>query len=302
MFSMTYSKPAISVIIPTTCEAVRKPLMLRAIDSVLTQTQVDVDLIVVVNGNRVSEEFYEWLEAHPQIRVSRLEKGSLPFAQRHGRSLVEKEYFTLLDDDDELLDFALEKRADLMLRDRQVDVVVSNGYITYDGIQYERHVESFDDAREDPFAALLRRNWLVSCGALFRTSGVPIDCFDGETKFHEWTLLAVRIMLLGRQIAFLDDPTFRKHEETEGSLSKSHEYRESTLGFLKDLQGLDLPLSAKRELRSKIGRTCHAKAVYLRNQGRFWDAWAYHLKSLNSLENWKFLTFSRKLFVSMPKR
>ena len=96
--------------------------MLRAIDSVLTQTQVDVDLIVVVNGNRVSEEFYEWLEAHPQIRVSRLEKGSLPFAQRHGRSLVEKEYFTLLDDDDELLDFALEKRADLMLRDRQVDV------------------------------------------------------------------------------------------------------------------------------------------------------------------------------------
>lgn len=293
------SVPSVSVIIPTTCERGRRSLLCRAIDSVLAQREVDVHLLIVVNGSRVCETLYEELRADGRLQLARLPVGSLPAAQRHGRGLVTKQYFTLLDDDDELLPDALQRRASALAGDPTVDMVVSNGYITYDGATDELHVEHFEFARRDPLVALMRRNWLVSCGALFRSDTVPVDFFDGQTKWHEWTLLAIRILLANRKVAFLDEPTFRKHEEVANSLSKSPAYREAALGFLANLLGFDMPPHVKTELRRKIGRTLHSRAEECRLRGDLTQAWRHHLRSMRYVENWNYLPYTRKLLLPL---
>ncbi|MEX2123333.1 MAG: glycosyltransferase family A protein [Woeseia sp.] len=290
-------RPGVSVIIPTTCEKGRKALLRRAISCVLSQKDVDIELIIVVNGNRVCEELYEQLDADRELKLARLETGSLPAAQRHGRGLVTKEYFTLLDDDDELLPEALRYRSSVLQNDQTIDALVSNGYVTYDGSTDELHVTNFDFARGDPLAALMQKNWLASCGALFRTRTIPFDFFDGVTKYHEWTLLAVRILLADRKLAFLDRPTFRKHEEIDNSLSKSEAYRNSSLEFLRNLLLFDMPRHAKTELKKKIGRTLHSKADACRRRGDLSAAWTYHLRSMSYPDRWRYLLYTRKLLL-----
>lgn len=290
-------RPSVSVVIPTTCESGRRPLLCRAIDSVFSQTDVDIELIVVANGNRVREDLYDELQADRNLRLARLETASLPAAQRHGRSLVTKEYFTLLDDDDELLPGALGNRTRSLQEDCSVDVVVANGYVTYDGSTDELHVKNFDFARVDPLVSLMHRNWLASCGALFRTRTIPIDFFDGVTKYHEWTLLAVRILLANRKLVFLDEPTFRKHEEIDNSLSKSAAYRNSLIDFLTMLLAFDMPTPARNALMKKIGRTLHSKADECRRHGYLTVAWKYHLRSMSYPDGWRYLLYTRRLLL-----
>jgi len=294
--------PGVSVIIPTTGEKSRALLLYRAIESVLPQKNVDLELIIVVNGNRVCEELYDRLRADQRLQLVRRDIGSLPAAQRHGRGLVTKEYFTLLDDDDELLPEALSVRSSVLNEDQSADLVVSNGYVTYDGAKDELHVKDFGFARGDPLAALMQKNWLASCGALFRTRTISIEFFDGVTKYHEWTLLAVRILLANRRVVFLDQPTFRKHEEIAGSLSKSEAYRNSALGFLEGMLSFDMPRHARTELKKKLGRTLHFKADEYRRHGDLRSAWAYHFRSMRYPGSWRYFLYTRKLLLQAGRR
>jgi glycosyltransferase involved in cell wall biosynthesis len=273
----------------------------RALNSVIQQEGVDLELIVVVNGSKVYEPLYSKICSIEKIRVSRLEQGLLPAAQRHGRSLVTREFFTLLDDDDELLPNALRLRSDLMSQQPHADVIASNGYITYDGQKDHLHFDNFHEVQADPFTALMKSNWLSSCGSLFRTRTIPVDFFDGRTKYFEWTLLALTVLEHGRVVQFLDAPTFRKHEEIEGSLSKSDAYRDATIPFLTGLTEHDLPPRVMVELEKKIGRAFHFKSVRCRRKGHFRDAWKYHIHSLRWGGGARYLLYSIKLLVPLRR-
>jgi hypothetical protein len=130
---------------------------------------------------------------------------------------------------------------------------------------------------------------------LFRSNTISVDFFDGKTKYHEWTLLAVGVLLANKKLAFLDSPTFRKHEESVASLSKSTAYRDSSVGFLKNLLTFDMPPPVKRELKKKIGRALHSRSDEYRGRGELGKAWKYHIQSMSYPESWKYFLYTRRL-------
>lgn len=288
----------ISVIIPTTCEARRWDSLKRAISSVTLQENVDVEVIVVVNGTRFDPGCYEELRNMPGLSVVYLEEGNLPRAVKYARSLVTTPFFAFLDDDDEYLPGALWRRLQPLLADETVGYVAANGYSHVDG-RDEQAVTNVEAVQRDPLRALLRENWLASCGGLYRSSSVSSDYFDGKTRYLEWTLLAYKLASSMRMV-FVDEPTYRIHDSPD-SLSKSEAFREAEIGVLNQILALELPADVKNGLRIKMGRAYHSLSNHYRRQGDLKRAWSCHLTSLRYPEGLRYVTYTRRLLPFLPQ-
>ena len=283
----------VSVIIPTTCELRRQASLLRAIQSLHAQQGIDVDVIVVVNGKRYDAGLLDALRARSDVRVHYQEEGSLPAAQRFGRSLVTEEYFAFLDDDDQYLPGALKIRIAPMLTDPALDVVATNGFRGELG--NARYIDDGTAAiNSDPFAAMIRSNWLASCGGLYRSKAIHADYFDGKTKHFEWTLLAFRILFAGHRVLFVDVPTFRVFDSPE-SLSKSLEYQRASAGFIEHLLSFEPPTRIQNALQRRLSAAQHDLSFQFLTLGDFKNAWRFHLKSLMGPRGWRYLPYTRRL-------
>jgi glycosyltransferase involved in cell wall biosynthesis len=287
-------RTAISVIIPTTAQRERAASLRRAIASVRAQENVDLDIIVVVNGPRHDAQLLTELRADPTLRAAFLEEASLPAAHRHGRHLVDRPFFSFLDDDDEYLPGALALRAAAMRSVDAPDVVATNGVWATDGCG--PYIPLTDGVEDDPMAALLRSNWLGSGGALFRTATVGPDIFDGHTRFFEWTMIAFRIALAGLRVRFLDVPTFRM-TETPGSLSRTSAYYEAQPEFLESLLQLTSDSRHRDRIRAKLlGAEHYLAELHCRN-GNLERAWKHHLRSMRGRSGMKHVIFTRRLLL-----
>lgn len=102
-------EPRISVVIPTFDRADELP---RAIDSVLTQQGVDLELLVVDDGS--TDHTPELLAAvgDPRLRVLRQDNRGVSAARNLGIGAARGEFVTFLDSDDEALPGWLEAFAD----------------------------------------------------------------------------------------------------------------------------------------------------------------------------------------------
>ena len=119
---------AVTAIIPTLCEAVRRERLLRAIDSLLDQGYVSVKLIIVVNGDRYDSSLFVELQKMTELRLHALSEPNVAAARRAGRELVDTEFFCFLDEDDVYLPGALRKRLAPLLEDPVLDAVVKSEY------------------------------------------------------------------------------------------------------------------------------------------------------------------------------
>src|SRR5262249_24461870 len=146
----------------------------------------------------------------------------------------------------------------------------------------------------EPLQALLRRNWLASCGAAFRSATVTLDYFDGETRYCEWTLLAFRLAM-NLSLKFLDVPTFRIHA-TPHSLSKSTRCLTDEIVAIDKMLAIKPPVSLLPVLTRLRCAALHAVADFHREQGNYRLAWKFHLDSIRHPHGWKHLLFTRKLF------
>ncbi|MBC7484536.1 MAG: glycosyltransferase family 2 protein [Rhizobacter sp.] len=282
----------VTVIIATTCEALRWPSMQRAIASVLTQADVSPQILVVVNGRRFDEEHYNELRHMTGLKVVYHEEGSAPLAQRIGRSLVCTPFFAFLDDDDEYLPGGLKARLAPLMADEALDGVASQGVRVVDGAD-QPFLISTVAVHRDALRALASYNWLASCGGLFRTRSVSLDYFDGCSRYLEWTLLAYKLAST-RRLVFIDTPTFRIHDSPQ-SLSKSPLYRHGEIDMLQTVLQLDLPADVKASVRIRLGKAHHGLSDFYRLQHRMSLAWRHHLKSLRYPEGWRFISYTRKI-------
>ena len=287
-------RPAIAVIIATSCEAKREAAIWRAIDSALTQGDVTVELIVVVNGARFDRSLLDRLRSHPRLAVHYREEGSYPAAVAHGRTLVATEFFAYLDDDDEYLPGALRTRAAPMLEDPAIDFVATTGYLNSgagDVIAYRPRANLEQEALKE----LLRANWMQPCGHLFRSSSVTLDYFDAKTKYYEWTLLAFKLAMT-RRLRFLDVPTYRKHDSPE-SLYKSPAVTEGAVAASELMMALDTSHQVRGRLIELRAGALHATSDSYRLSGDYWRAWRFHLRSLRHRAGWKHLAYTRYLLL-----
>lgn len=288
---LSTASPAISVIIPTTCERNRWESLKRAIAGVLTQEGVTAQVIAVVNGNRYDPDCFEELKRMDRVTVLYQQIGSAPMAQTAGRKSVRTPFFAFLDDDDEFLPQALSTRLKPLMTDPQLDFVVTDGYRVVRG--GEQLAVGKRLVKDDPLSTLCEKNWMASCGGLFRTSTVTEQYFSDPVPYMEWTYLAFRLTISLR-MCWLDTPTYRINSSVV-SLSKSNAYINSEIGTLKRILALPLPPHIRRAVQIKIGRTYHTFAENSRRQGQRREAWRFHLESLLQPGGWRYLAYSRKL-------
>lgn len=287
--------PQVSVIIPSAGAAARSQSLFAALDSVQGQAGVTVRPIVVLNGNTFSPELLDRLRARPGVQVDQVPEAGLPRAIRRGRELVATEYFCFLDDDDLYLPDTLQLRTGFLAEHPDHDCVVTNGWRS--GPQGRRPaIEGFAGVAAAPVEVLMTRNWLASCGGLFRASTITPDFFDPHQKYFEWTLIAFKLALRVR-VGFLDVPTYVIHE-TEGSLSASVNSRLEEPAFVQRLVALDPPASVRRLLSEKLGRSHHSLSVFHLSAGEKRKAWQHHVASLFTRGGLKYLTFTRKFLLS----
>ena len=283
----------ISVILPTTATAARLQSLNRAIESVLSQQDVTVDLIVVANGPRCDPEILDSLAKRSDVRLVYAEQGSYPAALRLGRGLVDAPFFAEIDDDDALLPMALATRLHHIALDPRVDVVITNGILRRNG-RDTVGIRNIDSCRTDPLRRLMDDMWLVPCAALYRTETVTPDFFETIPPAMEWTYLGT-LLSLKRKIVFVDTPTFVYNRDTSDSLSRSKHYFLSTPDAMKRLMELELPSEIRALVRKKHVQSLHAASDLELMEGNVAEAWKWHLRTLIHPYGWRYLTYTRHL-------
>jgi glycosyltransferase involved in cell wall biosynthesis len=285
----------VSIIVPTLGCRERASGLIRAIDSAVAQQGARGIPLVVVNGGAAAPEVLAHLRGRTDIRLTMLDEANLPAALRAGRALVDTPFFSVLDDDDDLLPGALRTRLDALEAAADADVVVTSGYLEGFG-RREVNIADFARTEADPLRMLLVQHWLPPCAGCFRTTAVTTDFFAAIPRYREWTYLALRLALALR-IRFVNRPTFVYRTDTPDSLSKSRAYCLAGAAAIARMLELDLPADVRATLRARLAGDLHSASVCELDGGRYGAAWRWHFKSVAHPSGWRYLPFARRLLL-----
>lgn len=286
--------PLVSVIIPTMASLEREKLLLRAICSIRASSLAPIRIIVVINGERFDLSIRDWLQAQPDVDIEWVLAASAPGAILKGRECVHTEFFSTLDDDDEYLPYTMERKISLLRANPKADVLISNAYISSTGGD-RLFYQNLSEVASDPLIFLLRRNWLTSGNALFRTTTIGLPYFHDYHPYAEWTWLAFRLALDRKCIVILNDAVCR-HHDTHGSLSKTQEYLGSYIPLFQRMLKCAPPHRVAKMIRRKISASYHDASVSALDTGRLREAWRQHLYSLIQTGGLRYLPYTRHLF------
>ncbi len=293
--------PRVSVIVRTRASSERKDMLRRALDSILAQRGVEVEPIVVLNSNNAYDpEVLTWLRDDPRIVWDALPKAAKAEATLRGRLLVTGEFFAFLDDDDELYEDSLARRVEELLADPSLDCIATNGeYVTTDGIRAvftdTKHFE-----RDYCMSVLQRKNWMASCGAVFRSASIGPLYFEALTPHCEWTLVAFRIAM-ERNVRFIDSWTYRIND-TADSQSKLRSYVETIPDVFADMLRWTKHRKYVRPIKLARAKAYFRAAAYNRVRGDMARAW--QLLKKNALESpygWMYLPYALLLVFRVRK-
>jgi glycosyltransferase involved in cell wall biosynthesis len=285
----------VSVIIPTLATRERAKYLLRAIDNIVSQTDVICIPIIVVNGLSYDREFFYHLNQREDVRLFYREEASQPAAIKIGRELVNTPYFAIMDDDDLLLPHAMITRLKGFRANPHIDVVVTNG-ILHDHGHEVVNIEDFSEFQNDPLNGFLKRNWLLTGSALFRTATVPSEFFDGMPQYLEWTYMAIRLCLEEKKILFVNNPTIVHFFGYDFSIDNS---RQALLGKPKAVERilqLDLPNNIRVAFETFLGNANHEISKRYLIEYNLFLTWSFHVKTLRCRSGWKHLFFFRDFF------
>ena len=124
--------------------------------------------------------------------------------------------------------------------------------------------------------------------------------FDFHFKYFEWTYLFFSLVARRKKIVFDEAITYRIYEDNPLSVSKSTEYSLAYPGFLQELQQLDLPGRVKAALHDKYVTALNSQSNLYRQQGRWLDAWKFHIKCLTN-GGLRYLPYTRRLLFPFSK-
>jgi hypothetical protein len=283
----------VCVLIPTLATPERAALLLRAIGSIRAQAPIRPRIIVIVNGPRADATLLRTLPGLPDLRVLRIAEASMPEALAAGRSVVDTEFFTELDDDDELMPGALAVRARRMAEPDRPDAVITNTILRGEAAE-KLVIDDITAVRRDPLGTLLTRNWLAPGAAMFRSESMPVKFFRDMPRYLEWTYLGLVLASTSR-LAFIAEPTVVHYIDHPFSVDRSRECLLGRPEAIARLLTLDLPARARRLLRAKRAAAYHQLAQIWLAEGRPREAWQAHLRSLGSPAGWRYLLYTRRL-------
>lgn len=269
----------------------------RAITSIIGQSGVELEVIVVVNGERCDVATLAALEKYPNLRIIRLQEGNVSAARYAGACSSQAEFFGFLDDDDEFLPGGLQHRVVLFSRHHDADVIVTNGYIYvgYDTLHVPATIGEI--ANQDPAGSLLRFNWFASSGSLFKASAVNKSLFNIQHKYFEWTYLFFILLLEKNKVLYDPALTYRVYQDHPLSVSKSVEYAIAYPEFLARMLEMPLNGSVIELLKRKYQAALNALSIIEMSRGRVRHAWLAHLKCI-AKGGWRYLSYTRHLLLN----
>jgi glycosyltransferase involved in cell wall biosynthesis len=186
--AITHPKLSVAVIIPTYNRA---ELITKAIDSLLVQTQVPDEIIVVDDGSTDNTKYALQSYGAPVTVIAQANQ-ERAVARNTGLQHATADLIAFLDADDQLLPESIEKRAALLQQQSTISVVYSDIYIIdLGGNRKRRYSDMYHIARPSGnvfatiarnnlmpiHAFMFRRQCIEKCG-LFDTSAIPIEDYD----------------------------------------------------------------------------------------------------------------------------
>lgn len=282
----------VTAIIPTAGRKERADSLRRAVESIEQQNDVQAQVLLVFNGPSIFMPLVQQLQARDSVTVAVLDEGNLPKAINFGRRCVDTDYFCFLDDDDEYLPDALAIRCQILDENRDIDVVVTNGLVR----DAEKSWKLLPDKLSldwSPIEELFRRNWLASCGGLYRSSTVDAEYFRIDSKYYEWTMTAF-LLSLDRSVKYLNKSTFVINK-TDDSLSASLQYLEAYPNVLQLMRQHSSKRWVNAEIKRRLARSYHALSVAYQHRRNRREAWRYHLHSLMSIYGLRYFPYTARL-------
>ncbi len=192
-------QPLVSVIIPTHR---RVEMLKRAIESVLSQSYSNLELIVVDDfSNDGTIDFLKSIEDERLKFHSNKESKGANYSRNIGLKKATGNYIALLDDDDEWLQKKVEKQMELLMTDDQI-IGVSCSY----KIKNKHNPEMEEEIKKDltvDFNKLLEQNYVGSCSffifknqkdVLFDESLSSCQDWDFYLQLTQKTKLKIRIL------------------------------------------------------------------------------------------------------------
>lgn len=287
------TEPMVGVIIPTTCDLRRAAQIERAVDSVLSQQGVTVDLLLVVNGPHVNEALYQRL-LQTRAHVIRLPEGHVSQARYAGVLATHAPFFGFLDDDDEYLPGALARRVACF--EAGVDCVVTNGLERGASERPLVPSEMGDLVHIDPVRAFMRHNWFACAGSMFRRATVEPALFDIEHRRFDWTLLFFLLVATGKRFRYVDEMTYRVWKDSPAPARDTNADALANADLLAEVVRLPLPPEVLGDLQRQRQRALNRRSQLHLEQRQRLDAWRAHLACLRA-GGWRYLPFTRKLLV-----
>lgn len=194
--------PLISVVIAT---YKRPEQLLRALQSVLSQTHAELDIIVVVERDDPASQAVAQAHPDPRVRciVNPVKAGPGP-ARDAGVEQARGSYIAFLDDDDEWRPHKLERQ--LALADDRTIVTAMTDVVTPAGI-FARPVAPYDGSLPIDEWLFDRPSWLRSREPMLQTSSLfaPAGLFRvlrfGSVRHEEWELIIRAVKQHGYRVA-----------------------------------------------------------------------------------------------------
>jgi glycosyltransferase involved in cell wall biosynthesis len=209
-------EPSFSVVIPT----LGRPELVRAIDSVLSQTLTPAEIIVVNNGPVGSDAAAILREGHvcdDRISVVTLPPFSGPGMSRNfGAWHASCAYIAFLDDDDHWAPDYLEQVAERVRLDGAEIAFGTRIFLDPGGRQVRIH-RAGDVPAERWLTALFEgknpgvggQNMTVHRGSFFAVGGFPVDLTSGQDRYFTIAILRAgkRLATVDDAVVYLQDPT-----------------------------------------------------------------------------------------------
>ena len=210
--------PRCSVVIPAYNV---RPYVGRAIDSALTQTYRDLEVIVVNDGS--TDGTVSAIEPFMQ-RIVYVEQENRGLAAARNRALevASGEFIALLDADDEWLPFRLQKLIGALDARPDISFVTSDCFLVKENDQSRRETYYLSRPRRERFRVREQAYWIIQYNFIFIMTVLRRRLFEEHGKFdqtltaaEDWDLW-LRFITKGEQVGLVNEPLGRYLVRSEG--------------------------------------------------------------------------------------
>jgi teichuronic acid biosynthesis glycosyltransferase TuaG len=227
----------VSVIIPTYNRA---ELVQRAVQSVLSQTYQNFEILVVDDGS--TDNTAELFAGMEGVRYLKIDHSGLPARSRNfGIGAATGDYIAFLDDDDLWMPEKLEKQVQVLENRSKVALVCSNAFkVTGQTETNELYFKGFSDRCADLLESLLKRNFVICSSVMFRKSILQKTGLFSEDQIvrgKEDYDLWLRQAIVG-EVCFLAEPLVIYRDQPTQSIRAEEPRSIYWLGMMKILENI----------------------------------------------------------------